>query len=135
MTTRIEGARIWTGERVVDDGWIEIEDGRIAALGETASDGPCTGERIDGTGKLAIPGLVNAHTHLYSSLARGMAVSGYAPASFGEILEQLWWRLDKALDLDGVRYSGLIGAMEAARCGGDDPDRPSRESARGSRIA
>jgi len=117
MTTRIEGARIWTGERVVDDGWIEIEDGRIAALGETASDGPCTGERIDGTGKLAIPGLVNAHTHLYSSLARGMAVSGYAPASFGEILEQLWWRLDKALDLNGVRYSGLIGAMEAARCG------------------
>ncbi|MEA1871470.1 MAG: putative aminohydrolase SsnA, partial [Candidatus Bipolaricaulota bacterium] len=59
----------------------------------------------------------NAHTHLYSSLARGMALTGFAPTSFTQILEQLWWRLDKALDPDSVRMSALLGAMEAARCG------------------
>jgi putative selenium metabolism protein SsnA len=117
MTMRIDGGWIWTGDRVLERGWIEIEDDRIRALGEAGGAGGPSGTRIDASGKLIIPGLINAHTHLYSSLARGMAVSGYAPASFQEILEQLWWRLDKALDIDGVRISGLIGAMEAARCG------------------
>jgi putative selenium metabolism protein SsnA len=46
-----------------------------------------------------------------------MAVSPFAPTSFTQILEQLWWKLDKALDPESVRISALVGAMEAARCG------------------
>ncbi|HDL84973.1 MAG TPA: putative aminohydrolase SsnA, partial [Candidatus Acetothermia bacterium] len=78
---------------------------------------PAAAETIAGHGKLALPGLVNAHTHLYSSLARGMALPNYSPSTFTQILEQLWWRLDKALDPESVRTSALVGAMEAARCG------------------
>ena len=121
MDTRIEGARIWTGERIIEDGVLSVDQGRVAAVGPAGADPHArqagAAERIDGSGKLIIPGLINAHTHLYSSLARGMAASGFAPASFGDILEQLWWRLDKALDPETVRLSALVGAMEAARCG------------------
>ncbi len=118
MERLIAPATVWTGETVIERGAILIRDGTVVAIGPidevSSADGA---ERIDGSGKLAIPGLINAHTHLYSSLARGMAVTPFAPTSFTEILEQLWWKLDKALDPESLRASALIGAMEAARCG------------------
>jgi len=64
-----------------------------------------------------VPGLVNAHTHLYSALARGMPGPAEPPRSFVEILDKVWWRLDRALDEESVRLSGLVGAIEAARSG------------------
>jgi cytosine/adenosine deaminase-related metal-dependent hydrolase len=63
------------------------------------------------------PGLVCAHHHLYSALARGMPAPPVVPRRFGEILEQIWWRLDAALDLDIIRASARLGAMEALLCG------------------
>jgi cytosine/adenosine deaminase-related metal-dependent hydrolase len=63
------------------------------------------------------PGLVCAHHHLYSALARGMPAPPAQPHHFGEILEQVWWRLDTALDLDMLRASALLGATEALMCG------------------
>ena len=121
MRRIIEPTTLWDGRQVLESAAIVIDGDQIAAvLSETdraSFDTASIEDRIDGEGKLAIPGLINAHTHLYSSLARGMAVSGFAPSAFGEILEQLWWRLDKALDGPSVRASALVGAMEAARCG------------------
>ena len=64
-----------------------------------------------------MPGFVNAHTHLYSALARGMPGPGEPPRTFTEILEKVWWRLDRALDEECVQLSGLVGAIEAARSG------------------
>lgn len=63
------------------------------------------------------PGMVCAHHHLYSALARGMPAPPQQPMSFGEILEQVWWRLDTALDLDMLRASALLGATEALMSG------------------
>jgi cytosine/adenosine deaminase-related metal-dependent hydrolase len=63
------------------------------------------------------PGLVCAHHHLYSALARGMPAPAAVPANFGEILEQIWWRLDGALDLDMLRASARLGAVEALLAG------------------
>jgi putative selenium metabolism protein SsnA len=121
MKRLIRGVSIWDGvDRLIQDGGILIDGETIEAVftrEELSQQELPTSEEVDGTGKFAIPGLINAHTHLYSSLARGMAVSPFAPTSFSEILEQLWWRLDKALDAETVRISGLIGAMEVARCG------------------
>ena len=61
--------------------------------------------------------MVCAHHHLYSSLARGMPAPPMRPTSFREILEQIWWRLDVALDLDMLRWSAMLGATEALMCG------------------
>lgn len=63
------------------------------------------------------PGLVCGHHHLYSTLARGMPAPPEQPTTFGEILEQIWWRLDAALDLDMLRASARLGAVEALLCG------------------
>lgn len=63
------------------------------------------------------PGLVCAHHHLYSALARGMPAPPRTPTSFRSILEQIWWRLDAALDLDLIYWSAKLGAVEALMCG------------------
>jgi cytosine/adenosine deaminase-related metal-dependent hydrolase len=63
------------------------------------------------------PGLVCGHHHLYSTLARGMPAPPKQPTSFIEILEQIWWRLDVALDEEMIRWSAMLGATEALMCG------------------
>jgi len=63
------------------------------------------------------PGLVCAHHHLYSSLARGMPAPPQVATNFQEILEQVWWRLDTALDLEMIRWSAMLGALEALENG------------------
>ncbi|MGI8518797.1 MAG: amidohydrolase family protein [Acidimicrobiia bacterium] len=63
------------------------------------------------------PGLVCAHHHLYSTLARGMPATPSAPTTFGQILEQVWWRLDQALDLEMLEWSAKLGAVEALEAG------------------
>ena len=62
-------------------------------------------------------GLVCAHHHLYSALARGMPPPPATPTSFRGILEQIWWRLDAALDFDMLRASARLGAVEALLAG------------------
>lgn len=74
-------------------------------------------EVIDLGGKLAMPGMVCAHTHLYSALARGMPAPPRTPANFKEILELVWWRLDRALDEETIYWSAMAGALDAARAG------------------
>jgi len=74
-------------------------------------------EIIDAQGKLLIPALINCHTHLYSTMARGISLPGRAPRNFPEILKKLWWRLDRALNLDDVYSSALVGLIDSAKCG------------------
>jgi cytosine/adenosine deaminase-related metal-dependent hydrolase len=63
------------------------------------------------------PGLVCAHHHLYSALARGLPGPATPPESFLAILEAVWWRLDVALDLDAIAASARLGALEALESG------------------
>jgi len=62
-------------------------------------------------------GLVNAHHHLYSALARGMPAPRGTARNFPHMLELVWWRLDAALDLDSIYWSAKLGALEAALSG------------------
>ena len=63
------------------------------------------------------PGLVCAHHHLYSTLARGMPPPPSVPTTFLGVLEQIWWRLDTALDLEMLEWSAKLGALEALEAG------------------
>ena len=100
----------------VERACLRVEGGRIVerapVLAPLASEEAC-----DLAGALVLPGFVNAHTHLYSALARGMPPPAEPPGSFVEILRRVWWRLDRALDEESVRLSALVGAIEAARSG------------------
>ena len=62
-------------------------------------------------------GLICGHHHLYSALARGMPAPPEQPTDFRGVLEQIWWRLDTALDLEMLRWSAMLGAVEALQCG------------------
>ena len=62
-------------------------------------------------------GLVCAHHHLYSTLARGMPAPASQPDNFEEILKLVWWRLDRALDLESIKWSAMLGALEALERG------------------
>lgn len=63
------------------------------------------------------PGMVNAHHHLYSSLARGMPAPLRRPNSFPDMLELVWWRLDAAHTLESIYWSAKLGALEAVLAG------------------
>jgi putative selenium metabolism protein SsnA len=90
-----------------------IAAGRIAAVG-TAPPGTV---RRDCSGMLLLPGNVCAHHHLYSALARGMPYRLDPPTSFVEILQRVWWRLDRALDPAAIRMSALRGGLDALLSG------------------
>lgn len=63
---------------------------------------------------------VNAHTHLYSGLAPlGMPAPAEPPRDFVGILEQIWWRLDRALDAGSLRASADLYLAEARLSGTD----------------
>ncbi len=95
---------------------LRITGSEIAAEGPSLV--PLKNEKlVDLEGKLVLPGFVNAHTHLYSSLSRGMPLPARAPANFTEILEKIWWKLDVALDEETIYYSALVGAIDAIKCG------------------
>ena len=95
---------------------LRIEMAKVSGTGANLRRRP--GEEVaDLDGKFLMPGFVNAHTHLYSSLSRGMPAPGRAPANFPEILRRVWWKLDRALDDELIFYSAVAGAMDAALCG------------------
>jgi putative selenium metabolism protein SsnA len=72
---------------------------------------------LDAEGCVVIPGNENAHMHAYSALARGMPYRLAPPTSFLEILQRVWWRLDRALDQESIRASALVAAREALLSG------------------
>ncbi len=72
---------------------------------------------IDCSRRLVMEGLACGHHHIYSALARGMPPPPRPPRGFAEILELVWWRLDKALDLDMIRASALSTAVACLQCG------------------
>jgi putative selenium metabolism protein SsnA len=95
---------------------LRVEGARIVERGPVLQ--PVRAEEVvDLERRLVLPGFVNAHTHLYSALARGMPGPRLPPRNFVEILERVWWRLDRALDEESVYLSAKVGAIEAALSG------------------
>jgi putative selenium metabolism protein SsnA len=95
---------------------VVVAGGRVAGIGR-AVEAPAGASRLDCAGCLVVPGNVNAHTHLYSALARGMPYGLAPPTTFLEVLRRVWWRLDEGLDESSIRASALVGAMEALLAG------------------
>jgi putative selenium metabolism protein SsnA len=110
----------WGGNpQILPEQAILIEGDRIARFGPTeilAAEHP-TEDVLDAGDQYVMPGNICAHTHFYGAFARGMAIPGDAPKDFPEILQRLWWQLDKALTLDDVRYSALVCLVDAVKHG------------------
>jgi cytosine/adenosine deaminase-related metal-dependent hydrolase len=106
---------------VFTDGDILVEEGPGGSIAmmqngdEQVSDTRTT--IIDCTGKLVTRSFAIGHHHVYSALARGMPPPAKKPVNFREILQTIWWTLDKCLDAEMIRYSALVTAMAAAKAG------------------
>ncbi len=105
--------------RLIEQGAVLVHNDRIAALGpdtDLRQQHP-DAQYIDANGGLIMPGFLCAHTHFYGAFARGMAIPGDPPRNFPEILERLWWRLDKLLTLEDTRASAEMYMADAIRHG------------------
>ena len=91
--------------------FIGIRDGKIAHIGKEAPKEPPKAI-IDGTGMVAMPGLINCHTHLGATALRGYLDD--TPRK--EALEILLSKEDK-LDRRSARASALLGIAESLRFG------------------
>ena len=110
----------WESEnRVLNDHAILIEGDRIKDIGtsKALTEQYPEEEKLDAREQYVLPGNICAHTHFYGAYARGMAIPGPAPKDFPEILQKLWWPLDRSLDAESIQYSVLPCLVDAIKHG------------------
>ena len=115
----IENATVLsTGERpsVSKRHSVLIENGLIARVAPANQFGRFKGRHLDASGKVVMPGSINAHNHFYSTFARGLTKTKPA-GDFMGVLKNLWWRLDRALTTEDCHYSALIALLDSIRHG------------------
>lgn len=105
--------------RIIENGCVAIDGGLIVAVGATneIKGKYPDAEWIDAKGGLIMPGLINAHNHIYSAMSRGIAIKGYDPHGFLEILDGMWWTIDRNLLLEDTRYSALATYVDCIKNG------------------
>ena len=113
VITRDKDHPFWENGAVVTDGEVIRE---VGALSDMKAKYPAA-EFVDAKGGIIMPGLINAHTHIYSGLARGLAIEGNNPTNFFEVLDGTWWAIDRKLTLDGTRASAYATILDCIRDG------------------
>jgi putative selenium metabolism protein SsnA len=122
MSMRFENGvvvTLGTENEVLWDAAVVVEGPNIAAVGTTVEMKKRfpRAESIDCQGKVVLPGFICSHHHFYSTMARGMAIPGEPASNFVEILERLWWRLDRALSDEDITLSAQVPLIECIRNG------------------
>jgi putative selenium metabolism protein SsnA len=104
---------------IMEGGAVRVDGALITDVGPTAQllAAYPQDDVVDAGGQLIMPGNICGHTHFYGAFARGMAIPGEPPRDFPEILEKLWWRLDRALLAEDVKYSALVCLVDAIKHG------------------
>ena len=122
MATRFENGIVVTlgqNNRVLWNATVVTDGERIAAVGDAAEMRRRfpDAEPVDCSGKIILPGFICAHHHFYSTMARGMAIPGEPASNFVEILERLWWKVDRALSAEDITLSAQVPLIECIRNG------------------
>lgn len=103
----------------LEDGGVLTDGERIREVGplKALRDRYPEAEFIDAGGGLILPGFLNAHTHIYSGLARGLTIPGNHPTTFLEVLEGTWWNIDRHLEMDEIRACAWATYLDCIRNG------------------
>lgn len=114
---RLENALLLSsaGAAPVPDGVLQAEDGVITYAGPAAGSPACPAgaNTIAAGGKLLLPGLVNAHTHVAMTLFRGVADD----MPLKPWLEEKIWPMEGRLEPEDVYWGALLGCAEMLRAG------------------
>lgn len=99
-----------------ENGYIKVSNGKITEIGSGEPRNP-TGNVIDASGCVVIPGLITAHTHLYGILLRGASLNIEPPTDFAQVLQRVWWPVDEALSVEDAYASALSASADMLRNG------------------
>lgn len=103
--------------KVIQGGYIVVDGGTIQQVGKGNPKNTSANRVIDASGKIAIPGLVSSHSHMYGILSRGIPVSG-APSSFRGFLEDFWWpKMENRIGKQEIEDATRMACVEMARSG------------------
>ena len=107
------------GKGYYEHGAVAYEGSRIVEVGEEAAlrQKYADAELIDAKGGVIMPALINAHTHIYSALARGLSIVGNNPTNFYEVLDGTWWAIDRNLDLEATKASAQALVIDSIKQG------------------
>jgi cytosine/adenosine deaminase-related metal-dependent hydrolase len=122
MATRFQNGIVVTlgkNNRVIWNGSVVTDGENIVGVGsvEEMKKRYPNADSVDCTNKVVLPGFICAHHHFYSTFARGMFIPGEPAANFVEILERLWWKVDRAIVGDDILLSAQIPLIECIRNG------------------
>ena len=118
----IGNGRLITRDRenpYLENGAVCIEGRLIKEVGtcETLKAKYPDAQFIDARGGVIMPAFINAHEHIYSAMARGLSVKGYHPKGFLDILDGMWWTLDRHLNLEQTRMSAVATYIDCIKNG------------------
>ncbi|MGN0955827.1 putative aminohydrolase SsnA [Megasphaera sp.] len=101
------------------DGAVAIDGTTICRVGQTAEIRRAYPDAafIDAKGGVIMPAFINVHEHIYSAMARGMNIDGYVPKGFLDILDGLWWNIDRHLTNDLTYLSAMETYVECIKNG------------------
>lgn len=74
-------------------------------------------EYIDAKGGLIMPAFINVHEHIYSAFGRGLSINGYDPKGFLDILDGMWWTIDRNLTLHDTYLSAMATYIDCIKNG------------------
>ena len=117
--TLLKGGTILTlgkNPKVLNNHSVLIKDDKIFKIAPSEEFKDNYTKVIDASGKVVMPGYINAHMHFYSTLVRGLG-KAKPSANFVEVLKNLWWKLDKILTPETNYYSTIIMLFSAIRKG------------------
>ena len=122
MTIRFENGIVATlGEknRVLWNATVVTDGELVAAVGDSAGMKRSfpNAESVDCSGQIILPGFICTHHHFYSTMARGMSIPGEPAADFVQILERLWWKVDRALLEEDILLSAQLPLIDCIRNG------------------
>ncbi len=102
-----------------ENGAVAMDGGTIVRVG-TAEDVRREfpeAEYIDARGGVIMPAFINTHEHIYSAMARGLSINGYNPNGFLEILDGMWWTIDRHLTNEQTRQSARATYIDSIKNG------------------
>ena len=105
-------------QRIIEDGAVGIENGKIVAVGKTADvEGGFQGARtIDAKNQAVLPGLINLHYHSHL-FTRGLFQSETPSATLDELLYKFFYPLAKKMSLEDIYAEATLGYVEAIKTG------------------
>jgi len=105
------------GRRVIPKGFIAVKDSRIVSIGSGEPSALTSDLAIDASGRIALPGFVCSHNHMYGVLTHGMPMEA-ASSNFRDLLNDFWWpHVEDRLNKNQIVAATRLACVEMAHSG------------------